>query len=143
MYTCRVWKQDEDLVKLTVYNSPSAGEVEILEPMVWEASREGVMAAIQERIPQFMECYGGWAKLQPELSGHLNAEFVISTDPEDPERGLVSRVGVRDADFHHPFMEGCVLQVFEDLQFEPPDGGSMTVHHQMRFSTAAQESAEP
>jgi hypothetical protein len=114
--------------------SVAAAEVEVQEPMVWEASREGVMGAIQERVPQFKECYGGWAKLQPELSGHLKTEFVITTDPEDPERGVVSRVGVYDADLHHPFMEGCVLHVFEDLRFEPPQGGSMTVRHQMRFS---------
>lgn len=109
---------------------------EVSEPMIWEASREGIVSAIQERIGEIKECYDGWVRIEPSLTGRLETEFVISTDPEDPARGKVTEVGVTDADFEHAFMEGCVLHVFEDLRFEPPAKGAVTVRHQMRFSKA-------
>jgi hypothetical protein len=119
----------------------SAAEAE--EPMIWEASRRGISGAITEQMEQFRECYDGWGRLQPDLTGRIVAEFVIVKDPEDPARGKVTRVGVRDADFQHAFMEGCVLQVFQDLKFEPPETGAVTVNYQLQFSNEKKQAEEP
>ena len=87
-------------------------------PMVWHASREGITEALKDSQREFHECYAAWGRLQPELSGRISISFEITRDPTNPEVGRVTSVQLMDSELEHPFLEGCILGRFYDLQFE-------------------------
>lgn len=112
---------------------------EPVEPMIYELSREGVNAAFEEQRPKFRECYGAWQRAHPDLGGVLEVMFVISEDPDDPENGKVTDVGINESELDHELLEGCVLNTLGEMRFEVPEGGSATFRRKMIFSNEASE----
>jgi hypothetical protein len=98
-------------------------------------TRDGIRAAVQAGIPEIKDCYEQWLRLQPTLGGKLKVTFTIDT--EDGVEGKVSKVSLGDAGIGHAMMEGCILQVFEDLRFEPPLGGKVDVSYPIVLANTA------
>ena len=98
-------------------------------------TKDGIRAAVQAGVPEIKECYEQWLRLQPTLGGKLKVTFTIDTD--DGVEGKVSKVSLGDAGIGHAMMEGCILQVFEDLRFEPPLGGKVDVAYPIILANTA------
>lgn len=100
-----------------------------VEASVWPASAEGVRGAMRESVGRVQDCYRLALR-----EGRFGTELVIEFDVVDREGvGEVDRVEVVDGE--GPIVaqfEDCVLGVFGDLAFDPPDG-TMTVRERMLF----------
>jgi len=103
----------------------------------YPASPDGIRAAVRDRTPELGECYEGWLALNPELEGRLIVSFGITAG--DGELAHVEDVGLASTELNHEFMQGCVLNIFEELAFQPPEGGSMTVTYPLDFSSGPEE----
>jgi hypothetical protein len=101
--------------------------------LVFSASAEGIRAAVDESAPAIRECYSSWLRNQPDLSGKLTVQFLLAVDSQEPEFATVSDVELHDSELGHVFMEGCVASLFEELQFEAPEGGELTVQYPLVF----------
>ncbi len=104
---------------------PGAGSLSPDGGARYGITRDGIRAAVRAGVPEIKDCYEQWLRLQPTLGGKLRVTFTIDTD--DGVEGKVSKVSLGDAGIGHAAMEGCVLQVFQDLRFEPPLNGSVDV----------------
>jgi hypothetical protein len=96
----------------------------------------GIRGAVQASLPELRECYEGWLAQNPKIAGKLKVGFTIAVDPNDPTRGKVAKVELEESDVGHVFMEGCVLAVFADLQFEAPPNDTIRVTYPLTFSSA-------
>jgi hypothetical protein len=103
----------------------------------YPVSRDGIRAAVQDRTPEIKECYDGWLALNPELEGSLIVSFGIVSGED--ELAHIEDVGLASSELNHEFMQGCVLNVFEELAFQPPEGGSITVTYPLLFSSEPDE----
>lgn len=101
--------------------------------LVFSASAEGIRAAVDESAPAIRECYSSWLRNQPDLSGKVTVQFLLAVDSQEPEFATVSDVELHDSELGHVFMEGCVASLFEELQFEAPEGGELTVQYPLVF----------
>lgn len=104
-------------------------------PTPYEFSKEGFRRAIEEKMPEIRECYEAWQKQNPGLAGRLLVGFDIAAD----NRGAaeVQHVELVDGGVGQPFMEGCVLNAFEDIRFEePPGGGQVKVRYPIELGPA-------
>lgn len=94
--------------------------------------RDGIQSAIREKLPDIHECYAAWQQQNPALAGRIVVAFEVSAD--NAGTGEVTRVEVLDGGIGHPFMEGCILNAFQELRFdEPPGGGSIKVRYPIHF----------
>lgn len=104
----------------------------------YSTSADGIRAAVRDRTPELKECYNGWLALNPDLEGRLIVSFGITAG--DDELAHIEDVGLASTELNHEFMQGCVLNVFEELAFEqPPEGGSVTVTYPLLFSSEPDE----
>ena len=94
--------------------------------------KKGIRSAIKEKVRDIHECYEAWLEQNPRLSGSMMVAFEIS--PDDAGNGAVTHIEVIDGGVGQPFMEGCVLNVFQDMRFEePPGGGRVRVLYPLYF----------
>lgn len=100
----------------------------------FETNKDGIRAAVGAGVPEIKDCFDQWLKLQPALAGKLKVSFTISSD--DAGGGIVSAVSIGDAGMGHVAMEGCVLQVFQELRFEDP-GAAINVTYPIVFVSDA------
>ncbi len=106
------------------------------ERMTWSVDRDGIQGAVREAVPDIRECYAGWLRANPALAGKVTVRFTIATDPDDAERGKVTRAALVASDVGHPLMEGCVLNVMSELAFEAPaDGKPLDVNYPIILQT--------
>lgn len=96
--------------------------------------RDGIRAAVQEKIPELRDCYDSWLQADPSLAGRIKVSFTIDTDP-NTGLGAVTQIGVMDGGIDHLALQGCVLNVFKDLSFDAPENGPITVNYPLRFSS--------
>lgn len=96
-------------------------------------TRDGIQAAMKEVIPELRDCYDGWVQREPSLGGAIAVAFVIDVD--DAGVGAVSGLSIVDGGLGHAALEGCVLNVMNDLSFEPP-GSPVNVTYPFNFSPA-------
>lgn len=104
-------------------------------PTPYEFSKEGLRGAIEEKMPEIRECYEAWKKQNPGLAGRLLVGFDIAAD----NRGAaeVQHIELVDGGVGQPFMEGCVLNAFQDIRFEePPGGGQVKVRYPIELGPA-------
>ncbi len=93
--------------------------------------REGIRGAIREKLPEMQDCYEAWLQQNPELGGTVALSFqVIAADGG----GVVQNITIVDGGVGHRAFEGCVGNVFNDLDFEEPLGGTMNVTYPVMFS---------
>ena len=115
--------------------APSAGTGPAPDAGVrYRLDRDGIRGAVRASIGEVKDCYEQWLKLQPALGGRLAVKFTIDTD--DGVEGRVTAISVGDAGIGHTAMEGCVLNVFQDLRFEAPLSGPLDVTYPLVFSSA-------
>ena len=110
---------------------------------IWTPDREGIGAAVRESQLDLHVCYEEWLKLDPSIEKKITIQFVIETsdasDPDAPraedgtEMAVVEELGIA-SDMEHPFMEGCVSNVFSDFWFSPPPDGRLEVTYPLSFS---------
>jgi outer membrane biosynthesis protein TonB len=99
-------------------------------------SKEAIGASVLDQLPDILECYQAWLSRNPGIEGRLEVEFVIGADDEDPEVGRVQEIDIADTTIGHIWMEGCVLRVMEDAEFEAPEGGGVVrVSYPFEFSS--------
>jgi len=104
--------------------------------LVFSPDREGIQGAVNESLPQIKDCYQSWLQVRPDLSGRVMVQFVIAGDAEDPDFSEIRDVTLKDSELGHTLMEGCVASLFEELQFEAPDGGGeVAVNYPLKFTT--------
>jgi hypothetical protein len=109
---------------------------EARERMTWAVDRDGIQGAVREAVPDIRECYEGWLRANPALAGKVTVRFTIASDPDDAERGKVTRAALVASDVAHPLMEGCVLNVMSGLAFEAPsDGKPLDVNYPIILQT--------
>ena len=113
------------------------GEAEDCEACAdpWPLTADGIQGAVQSSLDDIKECYDQWLRLEPDVAGSVVVTFTIT--PVDAERGEITAIEVADSDLDHPFIEGCVLNVFSDMPFEAPeDGGEVQVNYPLMFDSA-------
>lgn len=115
--------------------SSSGTEASGEAPSVFAPVPAGIRQAMQQARPALRDCYEDWLRMQPGLGGRLVTEFIIAV-PEDKNATLaeVKEVKLADTSIKHPMLEGCVLNVIGDLQFEVPDD-DVSVAYPFQFSS--------
>ncbi len=104
----------------------------------WPLTADGIRGAVAYRKDEFKECYEAWLKLDPEVAGTVVVTFTVAAAEDDI--GRVTTLELADSELDHPFIEGCVLNVFQELAFDPPaDGGEVEVNYPLMFDTGAGE----
>jgi hypothetical protein len=106
-------------------SNPAAG-------LVWSLDREGIKAAVREASPAIRECYEGWLEDRPDLGGKLTVRFVVGADADSGE-GRVREAVLVSSSLDQPFLEGCVLNALQELRFDRPETGDLTVNYPLRF----------
>lgn len=121
------------------------GEVESSEAVQRDLERQryatdvdGIRAAINSQIPNIEECYESWLGLNPTLEGRIVTNFAIEAKEGGDGAGVVG-VNVREGGLGNKFLEGCVLSVFSDLEFEVPADGRMEVNYPFTFRLRGSE----
>ena len=125
----------------THVNLPSLLPVELQDPednfsSRWALSKEGIDAAIYERMGEILQCYQTARFHEPTLEGRVKARFRVESS-EDGSYGYVAAVGIDDAlNYDAVMLKGCIATIMEELQFEPPaDGGVVTIHYPFIFTS--------
>lgn len=101
---------------------------------LFKVDKDGIRAAVKEKVPEIKECYDSWLRTNPDLGGKLKLTFTISEMP-GKSRALVSDIDVLDGGIGHVAMEGCVKNVFSSMRFEVPEHGEMKVTYPLNFSS--------
>jgi hypothetical protein len=115
--------------------SASAGAAESADAGTpYKLNKDGIKAAIGEKIPELKECYSSWLEANPSLAGKMKVSFTIDTVPETGLGG-VTQIEIADGGIDHFAMQGCVMNVFKDLRFEAPENGPLKVNYPLAFAT--------
>jgi hypothetical protein len=108
----------------------------------WPLTAEGIQGAVNAGIDDIKHCYEQWLKLEPDIAGSIVVTFTITEVDEGV--GGVSDIELADSELEHPFIEGCVLNVFAEMPFEAPaDGGEVEVNYPLMFDTGEEDHADP
>ncbi len=105
------------------------------DPTVWPASADGIQGAIGESLPKIRRCYERALEQHPDMGGSITVSFTIGTRDTAAGVGTVLDAGIADATIEQETMDDCLLDAMEDLQFDPPADGEMTIRYPFRFST--------
>jgi hypothetical protein len=109
--------------------------------MIWGTDKDGIQGAVASKIGAIKECYEGWLKAEPELTGRLKVRFTIGTPEVSDALAAVVGAEVLDTELDHVWMEGCVLNSLDALVFERPEGGRLNVI--FPFAFAPSDDADP
>jgi len=107
---------------------------EELPAMVWSVDKDGIQGAIQDTTPAIKECYQAWLKAEQAIGGRIVIRFTISANPENPDIGQITDVGVNDSELDHTLLEGCVLNAVSETVWVAPDE-PLTVNYPFSFSS--------
>ena len=111
-----------------------------LEAEPWPLTMDGIRGAVNSQIDPIKHCYEQWLKLEPDIAGRVVVTFTVGVGEEGD--GEVTHLELADSDLEHPFMEGCVLNVFQGIPFEPPeDGGEVEINYPLMFDSHGDEEA--
>jgi hypothetical protein len=110
-------------------------QAERASPFLGSLTKESIDEGVRDQLPAIRECYQGWLGQNPNLEGTVRVKFVIGTSEDDPELGVVQAVDVLDTTLGHVWMEGCVLSVMEEAEFEAPSSGVVIVHYPFQFNS--------
>ncbi|HEV8244974.1 MAG TPA: AgmX/PglI C-terminal domain-containing protein [Polyangiaceae bacterium] len=87
-----------------------------------------IQRAVRERFADFRKCYEPKLELNPKLTGAVIARFTITRD------GTVNHVVDDCSDLPDADVVACSLNVFYDITFFPPEGGTVDVVYPMMFA---------
>lgn len=107
------------------------------KPQRFATDRDGIQAAMRDKLPELKECFEPWQKLNPELGGRITASYKISseTSSDDKSEARIKELYIKDGGLGNDLLDGCVLASFKSLHFETPDGGGeIEVNYPLTFS---------
>lgn len=84
----------------------------------YPVSGDGIQAAMKESKVELIDCYESWQRRQPDVGGRIDVAFVI--DANDAGIGHIRDLHIVDGGLGQQLLEGCVLNVMNDLTFERP-----------------------
>ena len=100
---------------------------------VWPLNKEGIDGAVMEALPGMRDCYEDALARNPALAGRMAFTFTVA---DEDGIGKVTVVELDDGKVTDDGMIDCVLDAFEDLQFDPPQGGGeLSVNYPLTFQT--------
>lgn len=103
-------------------------------PEPWALTADGIRGAVDSEKEAIKHCYDQWLKLEPDIAGAVVVTFTVAASEDGA--GEVTELELADSELDHPFIEGCVLNVFQDLPFEPPeDGGEVEINYPLLFDS--------
>ncbi len=115
-------------------------DVEELQTEPWPLTAEGIQAAVNSQIEHIKHCYDQWLELEPDIAGSVVVTFTVAEG--EGGGGEVTGLELADSELDHPFIEGCVLNVFQEMPFEPPaDGGQVEIDYPLMFDSQGDEEA--
>lgn len=120
--------------------APAVGDV-VKPGRPWPLDRDGIRGAVQEALPDLRECYEAWAKLNPTFGARVTVTFTIEPE-EGKEGGKIVSAQLANQGMGHVAMEGCIVQVFEDLRFDRPKDGPIKVTYPVEFSTGERDAGQ-
>ena len=92
----------------------------------------GIQEAVRSAKPALRECYEGWLQAMPELKGKVTMAFEIEHE-EGEAAARVTRSEITSSELDQPILEGCIINAFSGLHFEPPEGGKLSVKYPLYF----------
>jgi hypothetical protein len=101
--------------------------------VIFQLNRAGIAGAIHFKMSDMAGCYEAWLEQDPTLQGHMVVGFRIVAD--DAGTSIVDQVQILDGGLGQRAMDGCVLNVFQDLRFEHSDE-PIEVHYPLTFSSS-------
>lgn len=103
------------------------------EVSVWPLNKEGIQGAVGEALPGMKACYDEALARDPALAGRMTLGFTV-VDADGI--GKVTVVELDNGEVADDGMIDCVLDTFEGLQFDPPQGGGeLAVSYPVTFRT--------
>lgn len=111
-------------------------------PEKYPLTKDGIQAAVRAKKEELKSCYESWQKMQPDLGGRIVTRFEITKDEENEDVARIQEVSLPESELDNVFMEGCVRQVMEELRFDPPESGKLTVNYPLTFSSG-DDAAKP
>ena len=98
---------------------------------VWPATRAGIDGAMKEVLKPILGCYQEALDEIEGLEGGISLDFTVG---EEEGVGRITRMGVTSSTVDDAPMEDCIMDVIEQLQFDPPDEGELTVSYPFEFT---------
>ncbi len=108
--------------------------------VVYPTDKKGISRAMRSAVKEIRECYEGWVQADPKLQGVVRLEFTI--DANDAGAGQVTEVFAADGGPGTLAFQGCLRSVVADLQFEPPESGSIRVSYPFSFRNFGTEQTD-
>lgn len=102
---------------------------------MYTPDRNGIRSAIQSKTPEIRECYEPWLQLNPNISGRIVTNFWIVA-PENPKQknAKIDGAKVTESGLGNKLLEGCIINVLSDLNFEKLQDGVIEVNYPFVFS---------
>ncbi|HEU4536327.1 MAG TPA: AgmX/PglI C-terminal domain-containing protein, partial [Polyangiaceae bacterium] len=92
---------------------------------------------VRQNFGRFRLCYEAALGRTPNLSGHMEARFVIARD------GSVAVASGTGSTLADPTLVACVTRSLRDLTFPRPEGGIVSVVYPLSFTTGDAAAATP
>jgi len=87
-----------------------------------------IQTVVREHYGKFRACYEQGLARDPRLSGRITVRFVIARD------GTVSSAMVSDNEIPDCGVARCMIDAYKSLQFQKPEGGTVTVVYPVVFA---------
>lgn len=91
------------------------------------AGQAAIRDAVRARAADFRACYDAGLASNPNLAGKVVVRFSLA--PDGSVQGASASGDIADAE-----VTSCVVDVFESLKLDPPDGGRVTVSYPIVFA---------
>lgn len=89
---------------------------------------ENIREVVDARSSDLQHCYERQLQTNPDLSGHVTANWRIELD------GSVSNATIAESTLNHRQAEGCMVRQLEQMRFDEPDGGMCDIDFPFVFS---------
>ncbi len=104
---------------------------------VFGLDKHGIDEAIRSITDEIQDCYQEGV-IEDDLSeGRVLFKFKIeprTDDPENADIAKITEVGVKDTTIDSARVEACVMDLIDDLWFDPPEEGVFYIQYPITFS---------
>ena len=116
--------------------TPKDGPVEEPDRFVYGLSKEGITDALRSIAPDVKRCFERGIRDEDITGGKVMFNFKIEQridDPENVDIAQITEVGVKDSTIDSEGVEACVMQLIDELWFDPPDDGAIYIQYPIVF----------
>ncbi len=92
---------------------------------------------VRAKFAEFRRCYDRGLARDPNLTGRVEARFVIGKDGKVTNVGVFGKPSGEDAALQERRVIACLERNFATLSFPPPKGGIVTVSYPIVFHSGA------